>query len=382
MWVCYAVLRSGMASLYQRKDSPHWHLRTKIRGVWRSENTGLRHDSARDTKRAQLLMAERTYAEAVATGATPQAAAGWKWVGAFLKHRTPSAKTLDMYDVRWRHVAKFLEQAGVPDPTQVRREHALELLDWRMSQRRPASGKTACRNTALLDLKMLKMVMGEAVARGLCATNPLTGMVLPKEPPAEKPEITADEQQQVEAALASAPIWMQRSWQIAMATGCRLRETEIDIRNVDLVGGSLHLPSPKGGRARAYTIPLPASLRQLFEGMLAEGERKTLTIPFQPSRAWRAFFDELGLKHLCFHCTRVTFVTRLARAGAPLGVAMALVNHSSELVHRLYRRTRADELSGWADRIAAAPPSPAPAARPRNPRGRRNGRPSGSLAAS
>lgn len=374
-----------MASLYQRKDSPHWHLRTKIAGVWRSENTGLRHDSPRDTKRAQLLTAERTYAEAVAVGASPMAATGWKWVGAFLQHRAPSATTLSMYALRWRHVALFLEDRGVADPSQVRREHATELLEWRMSRRRPASGKTACRNTALLDLKILKLVMSEAVARGICATNPLVGMKLPKEPAAEKPEITAQEQREIEHALATAPLWMRRAWQIAMATGCRLRETAIELHNADLVGGTLHFPSPKGGRGRAYTVPLPASLRPLFEEMAARGERTTLTIPFQPSRAWRAFFDGLGFRHLCFHCTRVTFVTRLARAGAPLGVAMALVNHSSELVHRLYRRTRADELSGWADRIAAPPPSPpgrALSAKPRTGRGRSAGRAAGSRAAS
>jgi integrase len=359
-----------MASLYKRERSPHWWLRTKVAGVWRSENTGLRHDSTQDTKRARLLVAERTYAEASAADATPLAQAGWKWVGAFLKHRAPSAKTLDMYQLRWRHVAAFLEEHEIEDPSHVSREHATELIEWRMSRVRPASGKTASRNTALLDLKMLSMVMTEAVARGLCAKNPLTGLKLAKDVAAEKPEISLDEQAKIEAALADQPQWMQRSWQIAMSTGCRLRETAIELRNVDLVGGSIHFPQPKGGRGRAYTVPLPAALRPLFETMAKRRERKTLTIPFQPSRAWRAFFDELGLNHLCFHCTRVTFVTRLARANAPLSVAMALVNHSSELVHRLYRRTRADELSGWADRIAGGQPAPAPSAKPRRRRGK------------
>jgi len=373
-----------MASLYKRKDSPNWHISTKVKGVWSSQNTGLRVDSALDTKRARLLAAERTFAEAGASDATPQAQGGWRWVGAWLKHRAPSSKTLEMYLLRWRHVATFLEDREITDPTQIRREHALELLEWRISQRRPASGKTACRNTALLDLKMLKMVMAEAVARGVCAANPLVSMKLAKDEAAEKPEITPEEQIRIEAALKDAPVWMQRSWQIAMATGCRLRETVIELRNVDLAGGSIHFPKPKGGRGRAYTIPLPASLRPLFEAMTARGERKTHVIPFQPSRAWRAFFDDLGMPHVCFHCSRVTFVTRLARAGAPLGVAMALVNHSSELVHRLYRRTRADELQGWADRIASPAPAPSASATPRRPRGKsaapRSGTPAGAKA--
>ncbi len=342
-----------MASLYKRKDSPHWHLRTKIAGKWESHNSGLRHDSTLDTKRAHILCAERTYAEHSAANRTGNEDVRWTWVPDFLKHRAPSKKTLDMYFLRWRHLTDFFEDMDISEPGQVTREHAQRFIQWRTSQRRPASGKSPGRNTALIELKLLKMVLSEAAARRLCHGNVFQGLILPKAEVPEKPEITDEEVERIEAALADAPQWMQRSWLIATSTGCRLRETRIEMRNVDLDNGTLHFPNPKGGRGRAYTIPIPAGLRPLFEEMSANREKVTLELPFQPSRAWRAFFDELGLRHLCFHCTRVTFVSRLARAGAPIGVAMRLVNHSSELVHRLYRRTRADELTGWADKVTA-----------------------------
>lgn len=365
-----------MASLYKRERSPFWYLRCKVDGAWRSESTGLRVDVRLDTKRAQILCAERTFAEQGAATAE-RGDAGWGWVPGWLKHRAPGERSLEVYLLRWRHLSRFLDEHDVAGPEHVRREHGELWVDWRMRQVRPASGKTACRNTALLELKQLKAVLAEAAARGLCDRVVLAGLKMPKDEAPEKPEITADEQSAIEAALAEEPVWMLRAWRIAMATGCRLRETVMDLRDVDLEGGTIHFPAPKGGRKKAFSIPLPAGLRGLFEEMAAAGERVTLEMPFQPSRAWRAFFDGLGMGHLCFHCTRVTFISRLARAGAPLGVAMRLVNHSSELVHRLYRRTRADELSGWADRIAAPPAC----ATPRSPRGKSSGRASGSPAA-
>lgn len=363
-----------MASLYKREGSPFWYLRAKKDGVWAGESTGLRVDSARDTKRARILAAERTFAEQSSDDAGGRGGAGWHWVPGFLQHRAPSEKTRGMYLLRWRHVARFLEDADACDPSLVRREHAEELVEWRMAQVRPASKKSPCRNTALLDLKLLKCLMAEAAARGMVAASPLAGIKMPRDEPAEKPEITPEEQSRIEAALASAPAWMLAAWRIAIATGCRLRETRIALRDADLEGGTIHFPHPKGGRGRAFTVPMPAALRPMFEAMRREGREFTLEFPFQPSRAWRAFFDGLGMMHLCFHCTRVTFISRLARAGAPLGVAMRLVNHSSELVHRLYRRTRADELAGWADRIAAPPAC----ATPRNPRGKSTDRCAGS----
>lgn len=44
------------------------------------------------------------------------------------------------------------------------------------------------------------------------------------------------------------------------------------------------------------------------------------------------------MPHLCFHCTRVTVITKMARAGVPMAVAMAYVLHSSSLVHKIYQR--------------------------------------------
>lgn len=65
----------------------------------------------------------------------------------------------------------------------------------------------------------------------------------------------------------------------------------------------------------------------------------------------KVYFKKHGMTHLSFHCTRVTVVTRLARAGVPLAQAMAFVGHSSSLVHRLYTRLRPADLSLATDAL-------------------------------
>ena len=74
-------------------------------------------------------------------------------------------------------------------------------------------------------------------------------------------------------------------------------------------------------------------------------------VPFQPSRRWQQFIIKIEKEHLCFHCLRVTYVNRLRRAGVPHEVAMRLVNHSSELIHKIYQRERVEDVVKWRDAV-------------------------------
>jgi len=87
---------------------------------------------------------------------------------------------------------------------------------------------------------------------------------------------------------------------------------------------------------------MPTALRPILERLKAQKRRYTLEFPFQPSRRWQQFFIKVELPHLCFHCLRVTYVNRLRRVGVPREVAMRMVNHASELVHRIYQREKVD----------------------------------------
>jgi hypothetical protein len=64
----------------------------------------------------------------------------------------------------------------------------------------------------------------------------------------KKPELTDTEIVEIREALKSEPAWMQRSFEIALHTGCRLRETRIPRACVDF--DSLQRLTPKTG----YTI--------------------------------------------------------------------------------------------------------------------------------
>jgi integrase len=372
-----------MASLYQRPRSPYYYISFFEDGRRRHVSTGLRADDPAARRRAKALCAKYTFAEKMAPPASAfdHSSSGWKWVPAFLKSISRSPRTLEAYELRWRNLTLYLGQQTLTHPRTVRHEHAQAYIEWRTAHRRPA-GKHIAHNTATAEAKMLKTILKEARVRGLVERNALDSFRARIDPAAEKPEITSAEQVLIATGLQTRPVWMRRAWQISMATGCRLRETRLDLaKQVDLDRGTIFFPSPKGGRKKAYTIPLPQSLRPLFEELLQTRARFTLEFPPVPSKEWRFFFDSLQMPHLCFHCCRVTFITRLARANVPLSVAMRLVNHASQTIHRIYQRVNLDDLRAWSARLddavpAAPPPSPARAATPRNRRGRSTGRPS------
>ena len=376
---CYTAC---VASLYQRPTSPYWYVRMRVQGRWTGQCTGLRHDDPAQTKSAEILCAERTFMErATTTTRTTKSTAtgtGWTWVAAHLTHTARSPKTRASYLLRWRHITRFLAAHGLHGPDLIRHAHAADYIAWRTAQRRPR-GTNITRNCAVAEFKVLRSVILEATRRELLDRDPFVGLRLDRDPAPEKPAITPDEQTTIEEALSREPEWMRHSWAIAIHTGCRLRETRIALRDVDLTQGTIRFPHPKGGIARAYTVPLPASLRPLFTKLAQKKRPHTLDFPPQPSRQWGHFFRRVGMEHLCFHCTRVTFITRLLHAGAPLGVAMKLVNHASETIHRIYQRADMADLRRWADPapLPSSAVAPSKSSTARIPRGRRSPRPAG-----
>jgi integrase len=202
-----------------------------------------------------------------------------------------------------------------------------------------------------MELKLLAMIIGEAVRLGYADANPLISLKVRRDKPAKKPELTDEEVAKVRKALGGEPEWMQVAFEIALNTGCRLRETRIPLKCIDFNEQKITFPSPKGGEDWAFSVPMPTVLRPVFERLRRQRKRFTLEFPFQPSRRWQQFFTKLNMEHLCFHCLRVTYVNRLRRAGVPREAAMRLVNHSSELVHRVYQREKVEDIAQWRDAV-------------------------------
>jgi integrase len=153
---------------------------------------------------------------------------------------------------------------------------------------------------------------------------------------------------------------MRRSFNLALRTGLRFAETRIGRSQVDWTNRLLHIEKPKGGRKRAFSIPIYESVEPMLREWWQNGAAEFWTTPAGTMTAltWTKFFRDLGLPHLCFHCTRVTFISRGARAGISEGMMMKLVNHASEEVHRVYQRLP----PGDAAKLVASIPIPRDAA--------------------
>jgi len=339
-----------MAYLYRKPRSPFWYVVFFDAGnkeVHRS--TGLRADDPNDTAKAKALRAEL---EAKEHHREPVVnSEGWDtWVPQYLERHCQAVGTLQRYRGNWKWLALWLQIRRLSSPRAITYRIALEYIDWRTSFRKK-TGKAAGRNTAIMELKLLAMIMGEAVRLGHADANPLVSLKLRRDKATKKPEMTDAEIGQIREALKTEPEWMQTAFEIALHTGCRLRETRLPVECLDFTEDKLTFPSPKGGEDRAFSIPMPTALRPLFERIRKSKLTFTLDFPFQPSRRWQQFFVKIGMSHLCFHCLRVTYVNRLRRAGVPREVAMRLVNHSSELIHQIYQREKVDDVAPWRDAV-------------------------------
>ena len=335
-----------MASLF--KKGPYWYLEFKDRNaVWRNRSTGLRWNDPKETRQAHLVRSKAESAE-IANEIKKVSREGWDWVDEYLESHCTNERTLARYLATWETFLFWLSEAGIKCPRELDHNGIVEYVKWRTGQKK-RSGKQVSQNTAIMDLRVMSQVMAEAVRRNLAERNPAKDHGFKKSKPKKKPEMTDEEIRKIWIALQDKDEWMRDSFLIALHTGCRLRETIIPMNCIDLAGETITFPAPKGGEEKAFSIPMPKALKPTFERMKADKRKVTLNMPFQPSRKWGHFFKMLGLSHLCFHCLRVTKVTRLRREGVPREVAMRLVNHSSELIHLLYDRHRVDDLRAYSD---------------------------------
>jgi hypothetical protein len=297
-----------MAYLYRKQRSPFWYIQyVDADKIKHDKSTALRTNDPNDTIKAKVLRAEL---EASEYRKIPVAnSAAWDhWVPKFFERHCPSKKTLYRYEGAWKWIMLWLQRKRIHSPRQMTYRLGIEYLDWRTTFKK-RTGKIVRRNTAILELKLLSLVMGEAVRMGHADANPLLSMKIRRERAAKKPELTDEEIIEIQEALKEEPEWMQVSFEIGLHTGCRLSETRIPLSCVDFRETKITFPSPKGGEDRAFSIPMPSVLIPLLERMKTEKRSHTLEFPFQPSRRWQQFFIKIKKTHLCFHCLRVTYVT-------------------------------------------------------------------------
>ena len=134
--------------------------------------------------------------------------------------------------------------------------------------------------------------------------------------------------------------------------GVRLRETAIDTKNVNLKRNTVHFNYQKNGEP--FTVKIAPGVRPLMEKLVAQGGKRLFKIPENDSKPFSNLFEELGMakENYCFHCTRVTVITRLALADVPIAKAMRYVNHASEEIHRVYTKIKAEDVDGCSEALA------------------------------
>jgi integrase len=202
---------------------------------------------------------------------------------------------------------------------------------------------SASHNTALFEIKIMAMILDEAKRRGFCHENPCRNLKLKKNKPDPKLVITEADIELIRRELLAEPEWMRVSFEIAILHGTRLRATCINLeRDVDWKTRRITFHE-KGGKI--FTVPIHPELLPVLEKLKASGRTTTCDIPKDASKKWRRFFKRIGRKDYCFHCCRVTVITRLAQSGVSEAKAMKYVGHACTEIHRQYQALSVEDLA-------------------------------------
>jgi integrase len=338
-----------MASLYKRSGSPFFWLEyTDLTAKRRQESTKLRYDLVADVRKARALCREMASEEKTRMANDER----WgRWVVPYLSERyINEPRTLDRYLNCWKNVSVLPNVFGlrrpIPEqvhfPRQLTRQHLRDyVLQWRQESHVEVGCYKASKNTALLEVAILRILIHEAIQLGFVTVNPCEKLHIKPDKPPKKPRITDIEHDRIVAALRDEPEWMRISYMIAWEQGCRFSETSLPLSDVHLDRMVIGFRT-KGYKSTVAEFPLSPKLVPLFKRMKAEGRVATFKIPPMAGKVWWRFFRRLGLGHLCFHCTRVTFITRCYEAGVPREAVMRLVGHSTYAAHEIYPRLSAD----------------------------------------
>jgi integrase len=330
----------GMASYYKRKASPYYWIRyQRPDGTWADKSSKVRIDNNGSLRKVKQVAAQHTMRE-LDIDRNGQSNRFDSWVPTFLVNQYRNPRTLGRYTNAWSAIATYLDHIKVISPLQITYQLCRDYPQFRT---KPPTDVIRARtfNTALTELKVFSAILQEAVRRGYIDANPCLKLGYKRTPPKQKPEITADEQRKIETALKKQDQWMRDSWLVAMRQGCRISETAVPLSNVDLQQRTITF---LGKGNRVHTAPLHDDLVPLVKLARKHNRHQLVELPKYAPKKWHQFFRRLSLPHLSFHCTRVTVVTRLARAGHSIALTKAYVGHRSDTVHAIYQRLNAADV--------------------------------------
>jgi hypothetical protein len=347
-----------MASIFTRERSPYFWIKTRdVYGNWKNSSTGIRTDAPGGKRAATAKAHVESAAEPdLRAGRTGQALSDW--VPRFLKDRYEARqpKAYQRYTDAWAALSIFLAEMRIATASQVTKRLAKQYPYWRI---KPHDGLNEVKwNTALFEIKLLGLVLEEAVERGQIIGNPCSRLGLKRERTKEKHAITPEHQALIESKLKElkAPDWMRVTWAIAIRQGCRISETSVPMDRIDLDGTPPTITFHTKGD-RMHTAPLHPELIPLIKKLKKAGNALTCILPKCPGRVWQNWlWRKLKLTQYSFHCTRVTVVTRLAAANHSQSMVKDYVGHASTTVNDVYRKLKPKDLVSLSASLTGAKP--------------------------
>ena len=328
-----------MASIYRKGDSKKIWIRFRGEdGKWKGQPTAYHWTNMGEVRQAKLLARRQSEIEALRPRGTSERLADWVMPWLVGRYGGGHTQTLTLYRRSWRSMTRYLALRNIETARQVQRSLATDYLEWRM--------KSAGRNTAIYDIKLLAMALDEAKARGQIVDNPLRRLGLKRD--ATKPkQIWTDKQIKKAAAhfQKNGPPGLRWVFFLGLYQACRLRQCEVPLSAIRLELGVIQWPGAKVKGGSGYTQPIDSRLVPILSGLMEEakaaGQSTLCKIPWDASMQIRRELDAVRLKGISHHGLRATWITRAAEAGVPESQAMAFCHHSSREVHAVYRRLSA-----------------------------------------
>ena len=313
-------------------------------GKWRRKSLKLRRDNPAESRRAQKIAEEHSRREAqVGNMAGGNFAV---WVPTFLQDNYLNPRSLARYTAAWTKVRAFLKNKGIHHPRQFRWEHVNEYIRERKNQ-------GVQRNTAVLEIKAFGTIMREAVRRDYCERNTVADGRIPKDPAKKKPVLTVKQLDIIRKHLEKRPQWMGTVFEIQSHLGCRFNECAFCKANVDFKKKLISMTDSKrkpDDPKRNYLVPLAPTIEKHLRKVF-----KTQDFTVKPLSGDDNTRFNKELNSVCqgasSHSLRISFVTRCHEVGLPMQMAMCLVNHSSEIIHRVYTRVSIADLVKAAKKV-------------------------------
>lgn len=346
-----------MASLYKRNESIYWWI--KYRNVTTKEtvreSTGYRFEDPIQNRKAHDLKAQRTLDEKFAPAET---AGAWDtWVETFIKSNL-TRRSQERYITAWRTIRMWLDHGKITEPKHVTYKFCCTYVPWRLTPDKRNGKYKAVKNTAILEFKIFRWLMREAVKQEFCSGNPAREVVLKKEPRKEFPDLTDAQLKKIYTTIMDEPdqtnrIRLQRSFAVSLLQGVRLNETNVNpMTDVKFDEIPTIRFVQKGNRERFK--PLHPHLFGLFKALQEEKATQTYPMIVKDGRLrwsdrWTQFWERRGfkeeIKNVCFHSLRITVENVLRESGIEVRTREMFLTHEGQTtINARYDRVKIREM--------------------------------------